>query len=49
MSQMSYYYLILRYPPLRVYINKAYTQNRHDEFFDFLINLDTSNVEVRRG
>lgn len=41
MHQLSYYYLILRYPQLRSYINNSHMLNSWDDLFDFLIAIKT--------
>jgi hypothetical protein len=41
MSQMQYYYLILRYPLLRKFVTSCFMTNQHDRLYDLLMGLET--------
>jgi hypothetical protein len=41
MDQLSYWFLILRYPSLRNYINECYLKELDNDLFDFLMGLET--------
>lgn len=45
MHQYTYYYLVIRYPSLRSYINKCHMMNHVAELFDFLFALETDGPE----
>lgn len=40
MHQLTYYYLILKYPTLREYINRCHLSNQTRDLFDLLIGLE---------
>lgn len=44
MSQMHYYYLILRYPSLRKFLTECYMNYLEEKIYDLLIDLETEDV-----
>lgn len=46
MDQISYYYLILRYPTLRQYINTCFVGHHDDQLIDFIFGLETDEESL---